>query len=395
VLGSIKEIEMECTFTSVVYKLKKPMSKLLTILILILTCFNSFGQDYKKVKSRYKHSEKIIAIATNNDFFATCSYDKSVIVWDYEGKVICKYKLTDGKINSMSFLQDSDSLLIGVTEKDETEKKRYIIKCIDFSGKMKYEIIDTTLTQELVNNYYNNNTTGVQSVIRNVSSTFPDLNIQRDLDVPRVIDGLSHFEIVQDIDVSPNKQSISSIDKFNILKIWDSNGKLNKSLQITNNKKDTEIYYLSDSIIFVTPNIILNTKSLDVGIIDGFEYYTSIPFAQMIYFYFDYNNESKPEKLYNFATTEIIEFDIKDFYTLYASQSLDKLALLGVDGLIRVINNKGELLAKFGKDRNELITFRGEKIQLFSNIYRIGFSPNGRFIISGDKDGKISIWKSE
>jgi hypothetical protein len=89
------------------------------------------------------------------------------------------------------------------------------------------------------------------------------------------------------------------------------------------------------------------------------------------------------------------EFDLKDYYTLSGRQSSDKLALLGVDGLIRVINEEGELLSTFGKDRSELIIFRGEKIQLFSKINTIGLSPAGQYIISGDEDGRVIIWRYE
>ncbi len=182
---------------------------------------------------------------------------------------------------------------------------------------------------------------------------------------------------------------------FNIIKFWTSGGKFVKSLQIRNGKMNTAIYYLSDSTIFITPNIILNTKNLESENIKGFDSFRSIPFAHKIYFYFDYNNDSKPEKLFDTGTSEFKEFDSKEFYTLCASRSLNKLTLLGVDGLIRVINQKGELLSTFGKDRNEIITFRGDKVHLFSKICKIGFSPNGQFIISGDEDGKICIWKCQ
>ena len=83
------------------------MYKTVILLILFLSSCNSFGQEFKKYKSKQKHSDKIIGIATNDDFFATSSYDKSLIVWNYEGKVVYKYKLDDGKINSMEFIQNS------------------------------------------------------------------------------------------------------------------------------------------------------------------------------------------------------------------------------------------------------------------------------------------------
>jgi len=363
-----------------------------TLLILFLFSTYSFGQEFKKVVSKNKHSDEIIAIATNDEFFATCSYDKSLIVWDYHGKVVFKYKLADGKINSMSFMKNSNSLLVGLTIKDNSEIKSHIIKCLDISGSLKFELVDTSLTQEQVDTYYEQNTTSVQNAISYVSDKFPELNIKKEIGTPQTKYKLSHFDLVQDIEVSPNNTSIASVDKFNILKIWDTSGKIINSYQIINNKKDTELYYLSDSTLFITPNLILDLETLNIKSISGFEKYSSIPFGDMIYFYFDYNNESRPEKLYNIKTSRLKEFDNKKYYTLFASKSNDKLALLGVNGLVSVINKDGELLSTFGKDRNELTTFRGEKFKLFSKICKIGFSPNGQYIISGDEAGKVIIW---
>jgi len=95
------------------------------------------------------------------------------------------------------------------------------------------------------------------------------------------------------------------------------------------------------------------------------------------------------------VTSNSKEFDLKKYYTITGTPSHEKLALLGVDGLIRVINEQGDLLSTFGKDRNEIMTFRGERIQVFSKINSIGFSPNGQYIITGDEDGKVIIWKFE
>jgi len=369
------------------------MSKILIILIIFFTYSNNYGQDYKKIISKQKHNSKILSIATNNDFFASCSHDK-ITVWNYEGKIIYKYKLIEGRINSMSFIQDTSELLVGITEKDRKREKRFLIKCFDISGDIKYELIDTTLTQGFVDDYCKKNSHGALNAINHLRTSYPKLDI-RNSGIPQVESGLSHIEVVHDITVSPTKRSIATIDLYNFLKIWDTNGKLYKSLQIKNNKKDTEVYYLSDSIILITPNIVLNTNNLNAEVIKGFEKYSSIPFADKIYFYFDYNNESKPEKLYDIKTFETKELDSNEFYTLYASRSHNKLALLGVDGLIRVINKKGVLISSFGKSKNRSTSFRGEKIKRYSNICKIGFSPNSQYIISGDEYGKICIWKNE
>jgi len=371
------------------------MYRIIILTIFFLSSTNNFGQEFKKVKSKNKHADKIIAIATNDEFFATCSYDKSLIVWSYDGKVVFKHKLADGKINSMSFMKNSNSLLVGLTIKDNSEIKSHIIKCLDITGTLKFELVDTSLTQEQVDKYYEKNTTSAQNAIKNVSDKFPELDIKKEIGTPQTKYKLSHFELVQDIEVSPNNISIASIDKFNILKIWDTSGELMNSSQIINNKKNTEIYYLSDSTLFVTPNLILDIETLNIKTISGFEKYSSIPFGDMIYFYFDYNNESRQEKLYNIKTSELEEFDSKRYYTSFASKSNDKLALLGFNGLINVIDQKGELLSSFGKDRNESTTFRGEKFKLFSKICKIGFSPNGKYIISGNETGKVIIWSSK
>lgn len=369
------------------------MSRILTLLIMFFICSNTIGQDYKKYQSKLKHTEKIISIATSEALFATSSYDKTVIVWDYNGKVIYKCKLTDGKINSLSFIPNSNSLLIGITETNGDEIERHVIKCLDSLGRTEYELIDTILTQESADVLYDKNTTGVRNAIGTADAIFPQLSIKKDLQVPQVNRGISHIELVQSIAVSPDNSTIASIDKFNILKIWDRNHKIQSVFKIANNKKDTRVYFRSDSTIFIEPNITLNIRDTTATIIQGFEKYSSVLFKNVIYFYFNYNIGSRPEKLYNLETLNSKEFDLKNYYTITCAQSKDKLALLGVDGLIRVINSEGELLSTFGKDMNELITFRGEKIQLFSKIRNIGMSPNGQYIISGDENGKVIIWK--
>lgn len=371
------------------------MTRVLILLTILFTYSINYGQDYRKYQSKTKHSDKIIAVATSDSLFATSSYDKSVIVWDYTGKLIYKHKLIEGKINSLSFILNSSSLLIGITETKGGEILRHVIKCLNKTGEIEYELIDKRLTQDHVNISFEKNVTGVRNAIRVIETTFPELDIKNDLGVPQVSGKISHIELIQSITVSPGAKIIASIDKFNILKTWDQNHQILNSFKILNNKKDTKIYFRSDSTIFVEPNIILNIRDTSTQIIEGFEKYSSIPLNSVIYFHFNYNNESRPEKLYNLETFNIKTFDLKNYYTISGTQSFDKIALLGIDGLIRVINKEGELLSTFGKDRNELMTFRGQRIQVFSKINNIGFSPSGKYLISGDEYGKVTIWKAE
>lgn len=215
------------------------------------------------------------------------------------------------------------------------------------------------------------------------------------MEAPQVSNGISHIELIQSIAVSPDNSTIASIDKFNILKTWNQHHKIQNAFKIINNKKDTHIYFRSDSTLFIEPNIILNIRDTSAQIINGFERYSSVPFNSAIYFHFNFNNDSRPEKLYDLATSTSKTFDSKSHYTIETAYARDKLALLGVDGLIRVMNPDGTIISTFGKDRNEKMTFRGEEMQLFSKICCIGFSPTGQYIISGDEYGKVVIWRSE
>lgn len=371
------------------------MNSVVTLLLLFLTYGYAQGQGYQKHQSKLKHSAEIISIAASDTQFATCSYDKSVMVWDYNGKVLYKYKLSDGKIHSLAFITGSNLLLVGLTEIAKDKTPRHVIKCFDTTGKLNYELIDTLLTQESVNYLFEQNSTGVRNAISVADRASPLLNIKKELQIPQVSNGLSHIELIQSIAVSPDNTTIASIDKFNILKIWDSNKKIQKSFKVTNTKKDTRIYFQTNSSIFIEPNILLNIADTTVQVIRGFEKYSSVPLNNLIYFYFNYFEESRPEQLFNRETGISKVFDRETYYTIEATRSKDKFALLGVNGLIKIINEDGELLSTFGQDRSELITLRGETINLLSTIKTIGMSPNGQYLISGDESGKVIIWKTE
>jgi WD40 repeat protein len=181
------------------------MSRVLVLSIILFTCSYNFTQDYRKHQSKTKHTDKIISIATSDSLFATSSYDKSVNVWNYNGKIIYSYKLTDGKINSLSFIPNSNSLLIGITEMNEPRIQRHIIKCLNNLEKIEYELIDKRLTQEYVNVSFEENVTGVRNAIHSVDATFPELDIKKDLEVPQVSREISHIELAQSITVSPER----------------------------------------------------------------------------------------------------------------------------------------------------------------------------------------------
>lgn len=371
------------------------MRKVIVTLSLLLACAPHYAQVYKKHYSKNRHAAEIISVVATDSIFATSGYDKSVIVSDYEGRTIYRYKITQGKINSLSFIPNSKMLLIGLTESENNETVRHVIRCLDASGKPVFELIDKRLKQEYVDIEFEANVETVRNAIDHIKAAFPELNIKTSLNVPQVNLGLSHIELIQSIAASPNSKTIASIDKFNILKIWNEKHEVQSSFKILNNKKDTNIYFRSDSTIFIEPNIILNIRDTTVQGIPGFERHAGVPFNSAIYFHFNYNNESRPEVLYDVDASHSRVFDSSLYYTKTGTQVNDWLALLGVDGLIRLINKEGEIISTFGKDRNELITFRGEKIQLLSKISQIGSSPNGKFIISGDEEGKVIIWKQE
>jgi len=372
------------------------MNRLILLLSLIFLNKLTYGQEYKAIKTIHKHSAKITLIATSQNYFATGSDDRSVIVWDYNGKQQFKVRVSEkGSIDAISFLSDSKSLMVALTERKANDCNRYIIKQFDLTGKLIKEFIDTSMSQEKVNKTYLEHNTGTIEAEIHVSKAFPGLKIEPDFDIPQVKDKLSHQERIQNIQVSPNQQFMASIDKYNLLKIWRISGKLIKHYEIINNKKDTRIYFLSDTTLFITPNIILNILNNTSHKIIGFEDYMATPLNDKIYFSFDYNVQREAEKLYDTTGQELKDIVLNDSYSLCVTTSNDKFALLGVDGLIRILNGNGELLSTFGKDGDKVITFRGKTIHLLSEIKNIRFSPNGEYLISGDSNGKVIIRRNE
>jgi len=371
------------------------MNRLILLLGLILIFKLTYGQDFKAIKTIHKYSDKITEIATCDNYFATESYDRTVTTWDYSGKRMFKYTISEGSINALCFLPGANSLLVAISEFNNDGYSRYIIKQFDMSGKIIKEFVDATMNQEQVNMIYLENNTGTINAVINASKIYPELNLKSNLAIPQVKDKLSHQETIQDIKVSPNQQIIASIDKYNYLKIWRASGRFIKSFQIKNNKKDTYIYFLSDTTLLVTPNIILNIENNNSHKIVGFEEYMATPLANKIYFSFDYNKHSKSEKLFDRQEMKLKDIELGSNNSLCVTTSNDKFGLLGVDGLIRILNTNGDILSVFGKDKDEERQFWDNTIHVSSEINRIKFSPNGEYLISGDKNGKVIIWRNE
>jgi len=145
----------------------------------------------------------------------------------------------------------------------------------------------------------------------------------------------------------------------------------------------------------VTPNIILNIENNNSHKIVGFEEYMATPLANKIYFSFDYNKQSKSEKIFDRQEMKLKDIELGSNNSLCVTTSNDKFGLLGVDGLIRILNTNGDILSVFGKDKDEERQFWDNTIHVSSEINRIKFSPNGEYLISGDKNGKVIIWRYE
>lgn len=361
-----------------------------TSLILLLTAltFNSFGQGFQKLKSKVKHSTGAKIVSCSDDYFVTGGNAGDLYIWNYEGKILKKVLLDNTKINAIEVIPDSRNWLVGITS---LNPQRYIIKCFNTQGEELFELIDTTLDQVGIDQDYSDNNQSTKAAIEAVDKNFPGLR-QKELKSPKAMNGLSHIELIQDIEVSPDGKSIASIDKYNILKIWTLSGELVNSMKIQNGKKDTELYFLNSESLFISPTITLNIDSGKFENLGGFERYSGVPFSNFVYFYFDYNDLSRPEKMYNLNTTETI--DLK-YYSYSAGTNGSYLVLLGQDRLIRVFDESGTLNSKFGKDRTVKTTFRGEELTKYSLIKCFDIAPNSKFVVTGDEIGKITIWNRE
>ena len=362
--------------------------KISLILLISALTFNSFAQGFQKLKSKVKHTTGAKTVSCSDDYFVTAGNSGDLYIWDYEGKILEKILLDNAKINSIEVIPDSKKWLVGITS---FNPQRYIIKCFNTRGEELFELIDTTIDQIGIDQEYSDNNQSTKAAIKAVDKNFPGLR-QKELESPKAINGLSHIELIQDIKVSPDGRSIVSIDKYNILKIWNSSGEIINSMKIQNGKKDTELYFLNSESLFISPAITLNINSVEFKNLEGFERYSGIPFSNFIYFYFDYNDFSRPEKMYNLTTTETIDLNKEKYYSYSAVTNGSYLVLLGQDRLIRVFDESGELNSEFGKDRKVKTTFRGEELTEYSSIKCFDIAPNSNFVVTGNEIGKITIW---
>jgi WD40 repeat protein len=370
--------------------------KHLIFLTILFIGFSLKAQDFKQIKTIQKQTKEIVTISASNDYFATGSYDRNVFVYDYNGKKIFKYKNHNAVIGEVILHPDSSYLFLSITETKDGVYERPVIKCFDLiTGQQIREFIDTTITQAQINAFYEKNTTGVKNAMSHVENMFPEGQTKSDINYPRVEDGLSHIERIQSLSISDDFKYFTSMDKYNILKIWDTNGDILNSFQVTNNKVNTDLYFLNDSTLLITPNILLNITDYSSNVLTDYQdYKRSIPIQDKIFFFSNIDIESS--KLVDYSTDSPNDVDVKDSKCYRASYSADKFAFLGIDGLVRICDFDGQVKQKLGKDRTEMVGTRdGGSRLIFSEIEEIKLSPNGKYLITGDKFGKVIIWGNE
>jgi len=365
------------------------------ILNILFIGFGLNAQDFKPIKTIQKQTKEIITISTSNRYFATGSYDRNVFVFDYNGNKIFKYKNPDAVIGEVVLHPDSNFLFISITETKAGVYERPVIKYFDLTtGKQVREFIDTTITQEQINGFYERNTTGVKNAMAHVENMFPQMQTKSEINYPRVEDGLSHIERIQSLSVSNDFKHFASIDKYNILKIWNTKGNILNSFQVTNNKVNTDLYFINDSILLISPNILLNITDYSTKVLPDYQdYKRSIPVKDKIFYFSNLDIESS--KLVDYSTENPNPIDIKDSKCYRATYSVDKYAFLGIDGLVRICDFNGQIKQILGKDRTEVVgTIDGSRV-IFSEIEEIKLSPDGKYLITGNKFGKVIIWKNE
>lgn len=367
--------------------------------ILFNMLFIGFGlnaQDFKPIKTIHKQTKEIITISTSNKYFATGSYDRNVFVYDYSGKKIFKYKNFDAVIGEVILHPDSSYLFLSITETRDGVYERPVIKCFDLTtGQQVQEFVDTTITQGQINEFYEKNTTGVKNAMSHVENMFPEAQTKSEINYPRVEDGLSHIERIQSLSISDDFKRFASMDKYNIVKVWDTKGNILNSFQVSNNKVNTALYFVTDSTLLITPNIILNITDYSSNVLPDYQdYKLSIPVGNKIFYFSNLDIESS--KLVDYSSNSHNTIDVKDSKCYRATYSADKFAFLGIDGLIRICDFNGQIKQKLGKDRTETVGTRDGGSRLaFSEIEEIKLSPNGKYLITGDKFGKVIIWKYE
>ena len=366
------------------------------ILSILFIGFSLNAQDFKSIKTIQRQTKEVITISANNEYFATGSYDRNVFVYDYSGKKIFKYKNLDAVIGEVVLHPDSSYLFLSITETKDGVYERPVIKCFDLiTGKQVREFIDTTISQEQIDAFYKKNTTGVINAMSHVENMFPEMQTKSEINYPRVEDELSHIERIQSLSISDDFKHFVSMDKYNILKVWDTEGNILNSFQVTNNKVNTDLYFINDSILLITPNILLNITDYSSNVLSDYQdYKRSIPVGNKIYYFS--NLDIKYSKLVDYSTNKPNPINVKDSKCYRASYAVDKFAFLGIDGLVRICDLNGEISQKLGKDRTERVGTRdGGSRLIFSEIEEIKLSPNGKYLITGDKFGKVIIWKNE
>lgn len=299
-------------------------------------------------KLKLNHDNDVIAVRFNlkGDKLVTAGKDGDIKIWDVAtGKQILSIKVpSEEDIYSAGFSDDGKILASGGTDK--------IIRL--------WNTTDGKLLRELSGHTGDIHFVGIGGDLIGSESSQPIVEIwdTEKGELVRTLKGYS--DEIDDVVLSPDRKLLATTDDSGIVKIWEvSSGKQKFEF---NKEREVKVVFSGDS-----------TKIVGLG---GGQYYiSSKTFAP---------RHIKIWSLKDGSETYSSDFEAKTVYqdTLAVSFSAKWLSIKA-DATLFLLNTETK---QPPLQLREKFYSYGEKVE---------FSPDGRYLVSGDNDGSIEVWSVE
>jgi len=333
----------------------------------IATLYNNENIEISKLIG---HTDLInkIDFSPENDKILTCSDDGTVILWNFDGKIVREYECNSNSILSVKFSPDGKYFLTGNAD--------YTAKLWNIDG----DLIKT----------FSGHSSAVWDIAfspdgKNILTGSFDYTAKLwNLEGKNIQTYKGHNNIILSVDFSESGKYILTAADDETAIVWNLDGSIKTKIQIA----DTKIYSAKFSNFgskIITTN---NNNSINIWSLDGYKIATLNGHTSDVYYAITDNYEkylyscSKDKTLKKWYLDGLENFEIE-------TNSESKSLAIYSDSIIWY--NETKNLVKFNLTNNTKTSFTAHK----SMINDIAISLNKKFIVTVGEDNMAFLWDSD